>query len=44
MVVAPSSHKRLDLILEFVKVRIVFQLFFEVGREFIRQAVLMKLF
>jgi hypothetical protein len=34
----------LDLSLKFTKIRVLFQLFFEVRREFIRKAILVKLF
>jgi hypothetical protein len=44
LVVALSSPEHLDLSLKFTKVRVLFQLFFEVGREFIREAILVKLF
>lgn len=44
MIIALSSPEHLDLSLKFTKVRVLFQLFFEVGREFIREAILVKLF
>ena len=44
MVITLGSPERLDLSLKFTEVRVLFQLFFEVSREFIREAILVKLF
>ena len=44
MVVAVDSSEPLNFGIKFVQVRILLQLFEEVGRELIRQAILVKLF
>jgi hypothetical protein len=44
LIIALSFLKRLNLSLKFTEVKVLFQFFFKVGKKFIREAILVKLF